>query len=112
MERFRQLFNPSPSDAAQTLVDGRYVPAPNLVDPFLTRPDFVPNPAGASFTADEQRYWPADRIDAPARCSDGGFTNNGCTDIENPAGTLAFAGTAAVCDSAKKRLLSVISARR
>jgi hypothetical protein len=50
MERFRQLLNPSPDETAQPSTDGRLVSAPKLaVDPFLMRPDFVPNPVGASF---------------------------------------------------------------
>ena len=51
MERFRQLLNPSPVEAAQPSADSRFVSTPKLaVDPFLIQPDFVPNPAGASFT--------------------------------------------------------------
>jgi len=51
MERFRQLFNPSPGEAAQPSGDSQFGSMPKLaVDPFLTPPDFVPNPAGASFT--------------------------------------------------------------
>jgi hypothetical protein len=50
MERFRQMLNPGPVETVQSSPDSRFFPAPKpAVDPFLTRPDFVPNPAGASF---------------------------------------------------------------
>jgi hypothetical protein len=51
MDRFRQLLNPSPVEPSQPSQDGQLFMAPKpAVDPFLTRPDFIPNPAGASFT--------------------------------------------------------------
>lgn len=51
MERFRQLLNPSPVEAAQSSPDSQFFPATKrTVDPFITQPEFVPNPAGASFT--------------------------------------------------------------
>jgi hypothetical protein len=51
MERFRQLLNSSPAEEAQPSSDTKFFPAPKpVVDPLLTQPDFVPNPAGASFT--------------------------------------------------------------
>jgi hypothetical protein len=51
MERFRQLLNSSPADEAQPSSDNKFFPAPKpVMDPLLTQPDFVPNPAGASFT--------------------------------------------------------------
>jgi hypothetical protein len=50
MERFRQLLEPSPAPAAPS-PDGGFFPVPNTVeDPNITQPDFVPNPAGTSFT--------------------------------------------------------------
>jgi hypothetical protein len=51
MERFRQLLNPGPAETSQSSPDSKFFPTPKpAVDPFLTQPDFVPNPAGASFT--------------------------------------------------------------
>jgi len=53
MERFRQLLNPSPAPAAEASPDSKYFPVPKttpVVDPFITQPEFVPNPAGASYT--------------------------------------------------------------
>jgi hypothetical protein len=51
MERFRQLLNSSPAEEAQPSSDNKFFPAPKpVMDPLLTQPDFVPNPAGASFT--------------------------------------------------------------
>ena len=51
MERFRQLLAPSPAPAAPS-PDSQFFPAPKpvVVDPNITQPDFVPNPAGTSFT--------------------------------------------------------------
>jgi hypothetical protein len=50
MERFRQLLAPSSTPAAPS-PDGRFFPVPKAVmDPNIMQPDFVPNPAGASFT--------------------------------------------------------------
>lgn len=47
MQRFRQMLQPS-SDA---LANNKFFPvAKPVVDPNLTQPDFMPNPAGASFT--------------------------------------------------------------
>jgi hypothetical protein len=47
MDRFRQLLAPSPAPAA----DSKLFSAPVVpIDPNFSRPDFVPNPAGASFT--------------------------------------------------------------
>jgi len=46
MERFRQMLLPS----SEPSPNNRYFPVPKpAVDPNLTQPDFVPNPAGASF---------------------------------------------------------------
>ena len=50
MERFRQLLAPSSTPVAPS-PDSRFFPVPKtVVDPNITQPDFVPNPAGASFT--------------------------------------------------------------
>jgi hypothetical protein len=50
MERFRQLLAPS-SAAPEISPDSRFLPVSRpAVDPFITQPDFTPNPAGASFT--------------------------------------------------------------
>jgi len=50
MERFRQLLAPSPNPLEPS-PDSKFFPVPRTVtDPFITSPDFVPNPAGASFT--------------------------------------------------------------
>ena len=49
MERFRQLLEPSPAPESPS-PDSKFFPAPKTVlDPNITQPDFVPNPAGASF---------------------------------------------------------------
>lgn len=49
MQRFRQMLLPG-SEPAEPSPDSRYFPVPKpAVDPYLTQPDFVPNPAGASF---------------------------------------------------------------
>ena len=49
MERFRQLL--TPPAAAEPSPSSKYFPVPKPpVDSFLTQPEFVPNPAGASFT--------------------------------------------------------------
>jgi len=51
MDRFRQLLNPSPVETSQPSPDSQLFTTPKpAVDPFFTRPDFIPNPAGASFT--------------------------------------------------------------
>ena len=51
MDRFRQLLNPSPVETSQPSSDSQLLMTPKpTVDPFFTRPDFIPNPAGASFT--------------------------------------------------------------
>jgi hypothetical protein len=50
MERFRQLLEPSSATEAPS-PDSKFFPVPKTVlDPNITPPDFVPNPAGASFT--------------------------------------------------------------
>jgi hypothetical protein len=53
MDRFRQLLNPSPAPTTANTPDNGFFATPNNVavtDPNITQPDFVPNPAGASFT--------------------------------------------------------------
>lgn len=53
MERFRQLLDPSTAAAAEPSPDSKFFPVPKtlpVLDPNITQPDFVPNPAGASFT--------------------------------------------------------------
>ncbi len=51
MERFRQMLNPGSDETAQPSPEKQFFPSPKpAVDPFLTQPSFVPNPAGASFT--------------------------------------------------------------
>lgn len=46
MERFRQMLQPTPAAS-----DSQFFPVPKpVVDKNFTQPDFVPNPAGASFT--------------------------------------------------------------
>jgi len=51
MERFRQLLNPSSPMATQPSSDSQFFPVPKpAADSFVIRPEFVPNPAGASFT--------------------------------------------------------------
>jgi hypothetical protein len=46
MERFRQMLAPS----SEPSPNSQYFPVPKpAVDPYLTQPEFVPNPAGASF---------------------------------------------------------------
>jgi hypothetical protein len=52
MDRFRQLLDPSPAPAAEPSPDSTFFSAPKtgpVLDPNITQPDFVPNPAGASF---------------------------------------------------------------
>jgi hypothetical protein len=50
MARFRQLLEPNQVSAAPS-PDSGFFPAPkSVLDPNITQPDFVPNPAGASFT--------------------------------------------------------------
>ena len=50
MDRFRQMLNPGAEPAGPS-PNSRYFPVPKpVVDPYMTQPDFVPNPAGASFT--------------------------------------------------------------
>jgi hypothetical protein len=50
MARFRQLLEPSPAPAEPS-PNSRFFPVSKpVVDPNFTQPDFVPNPAGASFT--------------------------------------------------------------
>jgi hypothetical protein len=53
MERFRQLLEPGAASASEPSSDSRFFPVPKttpVLDPYITQPDFVPNPAGASFT--------------------------------------------------------------
>jgi hypothetical protein len=53
MERFRQLLEPGSAPAAEQSSDSKFFPLPKtalVLDPNMTQPDFVPNPAGASFT--------------------------------------------------------------
>lgn len=50
MQRFRQMMNPV-SEPVFPSPNSRFFPVPKPVgDPNFTQPDFVPNPAGASFT--------------------------------------------------------------
>ena len=52
MERFRQLLNPSPVPATEPSSDSKFFPVPKtapVADPYLTQPDYMPNPAGASY---------------------------------------------------------------
>jgi len=52
MDRFRQLLNPSLAPATESASDSKYFSAAKtdpVVDPFLTQPDYLPNPAGAAF---------------------------------------------------------------
>ena len=49
MERFRQLLEPGSAQESPS-PDSKFFPVPKtVVDPNITQPDFVPNPAGASF---------------------------------------------------------------
>jgi hypothetical protein len=51
MERFRQLLQPSPALGMEPSLKDGFSPASKpIVDPNITRPDFVVNPSGASFT--------------------------------------------------------------
>jgi hypothetical protein len=53
MDRFRQLLNPTPVPATEPSADSKYfaVPATSPApDPNFTQPDYIPNPAGASYT--------------------------------------------------------------
>jgi hypothetical protein len=53
MDRFRQLLNPTQATATESSPDNKYFPVPKTApvsDPFITQPDYVPNPAGSSFT--------------------------------------------------------------
>lgn len=53
MNRFQQLLNASPAPTTDASANGRYSPGSQTapaVDPNLNQPDYVPNPAGASFT--------------------------------------------------------------
>jgi hypothetical protein len=51
MERFRQLLAPSPAPADAQTPNNQFFTAPKPVEnSLITKPDFVPNPAGASFT--------------------------------------------------------------
>ena len=53
MDRFRQLLAPSTVSASESSPDNQFFSVPKSVsdlDPNITQPDFVPNPAGASFT--------------------------------------------------------------
>jgi hypothetical protein len=53
MERFRQMLDPGAVSASEPSPDSKFFPAPKTtpdLDPNITQPDFVPNPAGASFT--------------------------------------------------------------
>jgi hypothetical protein len=53
MERFRQMLEPSAASSSEPSPDSRFFPVPKaapVLDPYMTQPDFVPNPAGASFT--------------------------------------------------------------
>jgi hypothetical protein len=50
MNQFRQLLNPSFLSAAETKSDRSFVSAPTAaIDPYIAQPEYVPNPAGASF---------------------------------------------------------------
>jgi hypothetical protein len=52
MERFRQLLEASPDTTSGPSPDSKFSPmtkAVPILDPNITQPDFVPNPAGASF---------------------------------------------------------------
>ena len=53
MDRFRQLLDPSRAPATESSPDNKFSPVPQttpVLDPYITQPDYVPNPAGASFT--------------------------------------------------------------
>jgi hypothetical protein len=49
MERFRQLLESSPVTAAEPSPESKFFQVPKT-DPNINQPDFMPNPAGASFT--------------------------------------------------------------
>jgi hypothetical protein len=52
MDRFRQLLNPSPATATEPSPESKFFPVPKtapVLDPYITQPDYMPNPAGASF---------------------------------------------------------------
>jgi hypothetical protein len=50
MERFRQLLEPSPAPPPSSPQSAFFSAPKAVLDPNLTQPDFVVNPAGASFT--------------------------------------------------------------
>ncbi len=53
MDRFRQLLNPAPAPTTEASPDNTYFSTTKTspaVDPYLNQPDYVPNPAGASYT--------------------------------------------------------------
>jgi hypothetical protein len=50
MERFRQLLNPSPPETSKSSSESQFFAVPKpTADPLMMQPEFVPNPAGASF---------------------------------------------------------------
>jgi hypothetical protein len=52
MDRFRQLLNPAPA-TTEASPDNKYFPTTKtapVVDPYLNQPDYLPNPAGSSYT--------------------------------------------------------------
>jgi hypothetical protein len=53
MDRFRQLLDPSRAPATESSPDNKFSTVPQttpVLDPYITQPAYVPNPAGASFT--------------------------------------------------------------
>jgi hypothetical protein len=53
MDRFRQFLNPAPAPAAEASSDGKYFHVSKtaaVADSYMNQPDYVPNPAGSSFT--------------------------------------------------------------
>ncbi len=53
MDRFRQMLDPGPAPLAGSSPESKFFPQPKTApvsDPYLTQPDFIPNPSGGSYS--------------------------------------------------------------
>ncbi len=112
MERFRQMLNPTPVEAAQPSPDNQFFPRAQTGGGSIHHSTGLRAESGGGIVhALEQRHCQTNGIDAVAGRGDEFPASDG-SGMETTATTVALAGAAAICDAAAEGILRRISARR